>query len=85
MHTGYGYLMSLIVTVIKEYQPHKLDRYNTGNEYAGIQTSHLLHMVNIRLMYITTQSLCNVLEYKPPPNERHEQWNLNTNLCVKQV
>ena len=45
MHTGYEYLMSLIVTVIKEYQPHwvhKLNRYNTGNEYAGIQTSHLL-------------------------------------------
>ena len=72
MHTGYGYLMSLIVTVIKEYQPRKLDRYNTGNEYAGIQTSHVLGlcMVNVRLMYITTQSLCNVLEYKPAPNGR---------------
>ena len=44
--------MSLIVTVIKEYQPHKLNRYNTGNEYAGIQTSHLLRMVNVRFIYI---------------------------------
>ena len=62
--------MSLIAKVIKEYQPHKLDRYNTGNEYAGIQTSHLLRMVNVRLLYITTQSLCNILEYKPTPNGR---------------
>ena len=69
MHIGNGYFMSLVITVIKEYQPHKLDRYNTGNEYAGIQNSHLLYMVNVRL-YITTPSLCNVLEYKPPPNGR---------------
>ena len=73
MHTGYGYLMSLIITVIKEYQPHwvhKLNRYNTWNEYAGIQTSHLLCMVNVRLMYTTTQGLCNVLECRPPLNGR---------------
>ena len=71
MHTGYEYLMSLIITVIKEYQPHwvhKLNRYNTWNDYAGIQTSHLLLMVNVRLMYTTTPCLCNVLDYKPPLN-----------------
>ena len=50
-----------------------LNEYDTWSDYVRIQTSHLLRMVNMKLMYATTQCLCTCLEYKPS-NGRAFTW-----------